>query len=81
MLDLRRRRFLTLLSGAAVAWPLAASAQQLDVPVVGFLNSACADGYAVMADAFKEGLKETGYAEGRNVAVAMPETRPAKYLD
>jgi ABC-type uncharacterized transport system substrate-binding protein len=64
-----RRSFITLLGGAAVAWPLGVHAQQRTMPVIGLLSPISADGASFFLDGYRQGLKETGFVDGQNVKV------------
>ncbi len=66
---MRRRALFALLGGAAVAWPLAARAQQKTMPVIGYLNSTSLGVSTSLVAAFREGLRETGYVEGENLTI------------
>src|SRR6476469_3227410 len=66
---MRRRDFISLLGGAVTVWPLAGRAQQPAMPMIGFLSSGSPRPYQHLVAGFQQGLKETGYVEGQNVAI------------
>jgi putative ABC transport system substrate-binding protein len=66
---MRRRDVLSLLSGAAVSWPVAARAQQASMPVIGLLSARTSDTDAPLLEFFREGLRQSAYVEGQNVAI------------
>src|SRR5262245_26888117 len=66
---MKRREFITLLGGAAAAWPLAARGQQSSVPTVGILYGGTSDDFSYLLPSFRRGLRESGYIESRNIAI------------
>ena len=69
---MQRREFMMLLGGGAVAWPVAVRAQQPAMPVIGFMSTLSPESISNPVAGFHQGLKETGYIEGQNVAIESP---------
>ena len=72
--QLKRREFITLLGGAATAWPVTARAQQAAMPVIGFLSSLAARDLNLVVPPFHEGLNAAGFVEGRSASRGCPRT-------
>ena len=66
---MRRREFIKAIAGSAAAWPLAASAQQPTMPIIGFLGALSASDWATRVEALRAGLRDLGYVEGKNIAI------------
>jgi putative ABC transport system substrate-binding protein len=73
---MRRRKFIRLFGSIAVAWPLTARAQQAAMPVIGLLMSGSPKSFQSLVAAFRQGLSESGYVEGQNLAMIASRLRP-----